>query len=359
MSLQWGLDRRAARTGSRGRLLHQFPSRDDLLIAAVQHLAIERTGQIDIPKCAGTIDDAVEQIWLTFHGPLYRASLQLWAAAQHNPQLVEALRPHEHQLGHRIRQLLTGLFGPEHVAHPDFPDLAPVLLASMRKAALTHTFKPRDHRSDPNLAAWKRLAPHPGHPASSSLTRRWPRACRRPAGSCSPQTASCFPLCAVDVGRLCGVLGVGLLPQFRMAGRPSSLPCGRWELVVSRPLPEFDPKLTYVVDLRLRLEPVHARLDVALLALRAADQRTAEHCLRHETGLRFRRAHWRRQAVCHPHHSAMTRLDCLACAPMSNPDGAGRECLGMRDAIDGRVIFRSRRISGRCLRRGGTGRPLA
>jgi AcrR family transcriptional regulator len=143
---------------SRGSLLHQFPSRDDLLIAAVQHLAMRRVDQIDVPEAAGTIDDAVEQIWLTFHGPLFKAALQLWAAAQHNPQLAAALRPPEHDLGGHVRQLITRLFGPEHVAHPGFADFAPVLLASMRGVALTYTFEPRDHRSDPNLAAWKRLA---------------------------------------------------------------------------------------------------------------------------------------------------------------------------------------------------------
>ncbi|MEA5360797.1 helix-turn-helix domain-containing protein [Amycolatopsis sp., V23-08] len=143
---------------SRGSLLHQFPSRDDLLIAAVQHLAIQRSGQVGVPEAAGTIDDAIEQIWLTFHGPLFKAALQLWAAAQHNPQLAAALRPPEHELGRHIRELITGLFGPEVVAHPAFPDFAPVLLASMRGVALTYTFEPRDHRSDPNLAAWKRLA---------------------------------------------------------------------------------------------------------------------------------------------------------------------------------------------------------
>ncbi|MGW4872551.1 TetR/AcrR family transcriptional regulator [Streptomyces chartreusis] len=143
---------------SRGSMLHQFPSRDDLLVAAVQHLAWQRVNEIDVPKAAGTVDDAIEQIWLTFHGPLFRAALQLWAAAQHNPQLADALRPQEHELGQHVRQLITGLFGPELVAHPGFSDLAPVLVASMRGVALTYTFEPRDHTSDPNLAVWKRLA---------------------------------------------------------------------------------------------------------------------------------------------------------------------------------------------------------
>jgi hypothetical protein len=43
-------------------------------------------------------------------------------------------------------------------ALPGFPELVGGLLTSMRGAALTNTFERRDHRRDPNLAVWKRLA---------------------------------------------------------------------------------------------------------------------------------------------------------------------------------------------------------
>lgn len=144
---------------SRGSLLHQFPARDDLLIAAVQHLAEQRTA--DIPtnaSGAASVDDAVEAIWATFHGPLFRAAIQLWAAAAHNPDLAAALRPREHELGRRIRGVIVELFGPERAGHPDFPELAQLLLSSMRGVALTYTFEQRDHDRDPNLAIWKRYA---------------------------------------------------------------------------------------------------------------------------------------------------------------------------------------------------------
>ncbi|MET0781502.1 MAG: TetR/AcrR family transcriptional regulator [Microbacterium sp.] len=145
---------------SRGSLLHQFPSRDDLLIAAVQHLGEQRTAEMLYPALAGsaTIDDAVAAIWATFHGPLFRAAIQLWVAAAHNPELAEALRPREHELGRRIRSMIAELFGAERAAHPAFPDLVQVLLSSMRGVALTYSFEQRDHDKDPNLAVWKRLA---------------------------------------------------------------------------------------------------------------------------------------------------------------------------------------------------------
>lgn len=144
---------------SRGSLLHQFPARDDLLIAAVHHLAQQRTAEIPADAAHGvTIDVAIETVWATFHGPLFRASFQLWVAAEHNPELAAALRPGEHELGRRIRAAIAELFGPEHAAHPGFGDMVQLLLSSMRGVALTYTFQPRDHDHDPNLALWKGLA---------------------------------------------------------------------------------------------------------------------------------------------------------------------------------------------------------
>ena len=144
---------------SRGSLLHQFPARDDLLIAAVQHLAEQRTSTFAPRRATGdVIDDAVDAIWATFHGALFRAAFQLWVAAEHKPELADALRPREHELGGRIRLAVAELFGSQNAAHPGFGDLVQILLSSMRGVALTYTFQPRDHDHDPNLALWKRLA---------------------------------------------------------------------------------------------------------------------------------------------------------------------------------------------------------
>ena len=150
-----------ARAGvSRGSLLHQFPSKDDLLIAAVQHLAQARTADLDgqPERTVGDIDTSVEALWGTLHGPLFAATLELWVAAKNSPELAAVLAPHEHELGRTIRTAIARMFGPELAARPGFPDLVAVLLTSMRGVALTYTFERRDHRRDPNLAVWKRLA---------------------------------------------------------------------------------------------------------------------------------------------------------------------------------------------------------
>ncbi|WP_417562284.1 TetR/AcrR family transcriptional regulator [Microbacterium sp.] len=151
-----------ARSGvSRGSLLHQFPSRDDLLIAAVQHLGVQRATDYDAAQAGGSpadADRAVDALWATFTGPLFSAALQLWTAAQHNPDLAASLVPHERELGRRIRVSAAAMFGERNAAHPRFSELLSLLVSSMRGVALTYTFDPRDAATDPHLAAWRRLA---------------------------------------------------------------------------------------------------------------------------------------------------------------------------------------------------------
>jgi AcrR family transcriptional regulator len=150
-----------ARSGvSRGSLLHQFPSKDDLLIAAVQHLASARTADLDGEPEGPEhdVDASIEALWTTMHGTLFAATLELWIAAKNNAELAAALAPREHELGRVIRRAIAGLFGPKIAEQKGFGDFVTVLLTSMRGVALTYTFEPRDPARDPNLAVWKRLA---------------------------------------------------------------------------------------------------------------------------------------------------------------------------------------------------------
>lgn len=150
-----------ARAGvSRGSLLHQFPSKDDLLVAAVQHLATARTNDLDShpERTVGDIDASVDALWDSLHGPLFAATLELWVAAKNNVELARVLAPQEREMGRAIRAAIADMFGPDLSAHERFGDFVALLLNSMRGVALTYTFERRDHRLDPNLAVWKQLA---------------------------------------------------------------------------------------------------------------------------------------------------------------------------------------------------------
>jgi AcrR family transcriptional regulator len=153
-----------ARAGvSRGRLLHHFPSRDALLVAAAQHLAMnrlldgERWGS-EFPT--GAVSDrervvqATTRCWLTFDQPYFWAAVELWVACRTRPELRETLRPEEHRLGAAIRQTVAAMYGPKLSAHPNFAAVRDLLFTSMRGVALTYTFEPREHVADRHLPIW-------------------------------------------------------------------------------------------------------------------------------------------------------------------------------------------------------------
>ena len=156
-----------ARAGvSRGRLLHHFPSRDELLVAASRHLATERlrataariNGLARGLTGAERLDRAVELMWETFSEPHFWAAVELWTAARTNADLRRALLPEEREVGAAIRAGADAFYGPRSVAHPRYAQVRDLILTSMRGVGMTYAFDPRDPRTDPHLPLWKGLA---------------------------------------------------------------------------------------------------------------------------------------------------------------------------------------------------------
>lgn len=152
---------------SRGRLLHHFPSRDELLVGAVAHLA---SGQITALRAeAGAtitaaeddparIDQAIDQMWVSFHQPYFWASIELWVASRHNAALRDALRPEEHQLHKAILETLDVMFGQVLTARPRYRKVVDILVSSMRGTSLAYAFDARVAGQDPHLLAWREMA---------------------------------------------------------------------------------------------------------------------------------------------------------------------------------------------------------
>jgi AcrR family transcriptional regulator len=156
-----------ARAGvSRGRLLHHFPSRDQLLVAASRHLTAQRLVQsderlADIPDSLSPgerLDRGMELMWQTFSEPIFWASVELWTAARTNPDLRAVLMPQEQEVGVVIRSGLDRFYGPELIAHPSYEAVRDLVLTSMRGVAMSYALTDRDPRTDPHLAIWKRAA---------------------------------------------------------------------------------------------------------------------------------------------------------------------------------------------------------
>jgi AcrR family transcriptional regulator len=147
---------------SRGRLLHHFPSRAALLVAAVQHLANARLSAQRQPmeRTSGQarIRAAIDALWLTYEGPLFWAAMELWLGARTDAKLRECLVPEEEQIGHVVWELCDELFGPAVVIKPAYPDFRDLLISSMRGVAMTYAFNDRPKKTDPHREMWFRMA---------------------------------------------------------------------------------------------------------------------------------------------------------------------------------------------------------
>lgn len=157
-----------ARAGvSRGRLLHHFPSRAELLVAAAEHLSTTQLDEVrrraaalmrDEPTGCERVERAIDLMWATFHEPPFWAAMELWTAARTDPELRAALRGEERRLRVAIGAVADGIWGPEIAGAPIYADLCELLFTSMRGVALVYAFEDRPAATDPHLALWKRLA---------------------------------------------------------------------------------------------------------------------------------------------------------------------------------------------------------
>ncbi|MFF0148801.1 TetR family transcriptional regulator [Amycolatopsis sulphurea] len=107
----------AERAGvSRGAAQHHFPTREALVIAAVDLLGEAqldelRTRAAGLPVGPSRIERVVEMVLNLYTGPMFRAALQLWAMAATDEQLRAALVPLEARVGREAHRVTVGLLG--------------------------------------------------------------------------------------------------------------------------------------------------------------------------------------------------------------------------------------------------------
>jgi AcrR family transcriptional regulator len=144
---------------SRGALLHHFPSRAELLVAAVDELfgaqrEILRPAVVRAREVGG-IDVGVDVLWISFNSPLAIAIDELWSAARNDQELREALNRQERSLRGEIRTLCDALW-PTYVTHPFYELALVVLIDAMHGAARARVVR-SDRAMAKRMAAWKEL----------------------------------------------------------------------------------------------------------------------------------------------------------------------------------------------------------
>lgn len=99
---------------SRGAQLHHFPTKNDLVFAAVEHLSVARAADLDaavtrLPQGRQRTFAVLDMLADHFTSPVFTAALELWVAARTDEALRAAVGPLEQRVGRETHRLTVQL----------------------------------------------------------------------------------------------------------------------------------------------------------------------------------------------------------------------------------------------------------
>ncbi|HET7385191.1 MAG TPA: TetR/AcrR family transcriptional regulator [Nocardioidaceae bacterium] len=146
---------------SRGAQLHHFPTKNDLVIAAVEHLAAERGADLAaaterLPRGRRRTRAVLGVLAEHFTSPLFTAALELWVAARTDPGLHEAVAPLEQRLGRDVHRRTVALLGVDE-SRPGVREMVQATLDLVRGLGLANTISDDAARRARILDQWARV----------------------------------------------------------------------------------------------------------------------------------------------------------------------------------------------------------
>ncbi|HEU5472210.1 MAG TPA: TetR/AcrR family transcriptional regulator [Actinophytocola sp.] len=152
----------AERAGvSRGAAQHHFPTREDLVTAAVEYVAEERTARLrdhlaGLPEGPGRVQAVIDLIDRMYTGHLFRAALQLWLAATSDEQLRARVVPLEARVGRETHRVALELLGVEE-STPGVREIVQATLDMARGLGLANLLTDDSKRRRRILKEWARV----------------------------------------------------------------------------------------------------------------------------------------------------------------------------------------------------------
>ncbi|MFD1247171.1 TetR/AcrR family transcriptional regulator [Nocardioides ginsengisoli] len=145
---------------SRGAQLHHFPTKNDLVVAAVSHLTAIRGSDLEaavarLPQGQGRTEAVVQMLGEHFASPVFTAALELWVAARTDPSLHEAVGPLEQRVGRETHRLTIELLGVDE-SQPGVRELVQATLDLVRGLGLANTLGDDARRRRRILTEWAR-----------------------------------------------------------------------------------------------------------------------------------------------------------------------------------------------------------
>jgi AcrR family transcriptional regulator len=151
---------------SRGAQLHHFPTKHDLVVAAVEHLTELRGAELLVSLsessddvAASTVDRitrlrrVLRLLGEHFSSPVFTAALELWVAARTDEVLLAAVGPLELRVGREVHRLTVEALGADE-SKPGVRELVQATLDLVRGLGLANTISDDAARRRRILNRW-------------------------------------------------------------------------------------------------------------------------------------------------------------------------------------------------------------
>jgi AcrR family transcriptional regulator len=143
---------------SRGAQLHHFPTKADLVVAAVEHMGARRNEQLferaaRLPRGRRRTRAVLDLLAEHFTSPLFVAALELWVAARTDEQLHRAVAPLEQRIGRETHRQTVELLGVDE-SRPGARELVQATLDLVRGLGLANTLSDDSARRRRVLDRW-------------------------------------------------------------------------------------------------------------------------------------------------------------------------------------------------------------
>ena len=151
----------AERAGvSRGAAQHHFPTREDLVAAAVEllgevQIAEMRAQAAGLPSGSSRFEHVVEMVLNLYTGPMFRAALQLWSVASTDEALRAVLVPLEARVGREAHRMTVELLGVNE-SRPGVRELVQATLDLARGLGLANLLTDDARRRHQIVREWAR-----------------------------------------------------------------------------------------------------------------------------------------------------------------------------------------------------------
>ena len=144
---------------SRGAQLHHFPTKNDLVVAAVEHVMTGRGADLQaaVEGRHGAKARAVLEILADhFTSAGFKAALELWVAARTDPDLLAAVAPLERRLGREAHRATVEMLGIDE-SRPGMRELIQATLDLCRGLGLADTLSDDARRRGRILDEWAKV----------------------------------------------------------------------------------------------------------------------------------------------------------------------------------------------------------